>query len=218
MYDFNYEGEKRLSNRSYNIIYGFSTFCGVAISALVAYMCKDSFATQTYLALIVGFICGLVGTIIASCADTIKKCIAGYVALSVSVGIMVSTIVNLYSLSSIYYALGLTCIIIFIMIIIACIFPNVFGRMSGTLCCALGAMIIVELIAYIGGQHDSAIYDYVVIGIFTLFVATDFQTAQESPKTAFYAVRNSVDIYLDFINLAIRLLGRSSSSSSNSNK
>ena len=52
----------------------------------------------------------------------------------------------------------------------------------------------------------SSVYSYVVAIIFALYIGYDFWRSQQYPRTANNAVDCALDIYLDIINLFIRIL------------
>ncbi|MDD5949520.1 MAG: Bax inhibitor-1 family protein, partial [Lachnospiraceae bacterium] len=65
--------------------------------------------------------------------------------------------------------------------------------------------IVVDLIALILGQ-DLVIVDYAVTFIFTLFVGYDWARANACAKTLDNAVDCAAELYLDIINLFLRIL------------
>ena len=91
------------------------------------------------------------------------------------------------------------------MIALATAFPRFFLGLGRTLFITLLVTIIVEVIAMILGFAVGWI-DFIVVGIFTLYVGFDWSRAQAFPKTIDNAVDSAIDIYLDVINLFIRIL------------
>ena len=65
--------------------------------------------------------------------------------------------------------------------------------------------IVVEIVALLLGFAVGWI-DFIVVGIFTLYVGFDWSRAQAYPKTIDNAVDSAIDIYMDIINLFVRIL------------
>ena len=70
---------------------------------------------------------------------------------------------------------------------------------------ALSIGIVVELIAMLLGYRGT-FFDWVFVLLFSLYTAYDWVKAQAYPKTFDNAVDSAIDIYLDIINLFLRLL------------
>ena len=64
---------------------------------------------------------------------------------------------------------------------------------------------ITEIISYFLGYNGN-LFDYIFILIFSLYLGYDWCKAQYYPKTYDNAIDSALDIYLDVINLFIRLL------------
>nr|MCR4832572.1 Bax inhibitor-1 family protein [Butyrivibrio sp.] len=70
--------------------------------------------------------------------------------------------------------------------------------------CLIG-LVIVELVLLILGVPQS-ILTWAGVGIFALYIGYDYWKAQQYPKTVDNAIDSALDIYLDIINLFLRIL------------
>ena len=84
-------------------------------------------------------------------------------------------------------------------------FPQLFQKLGGALLGCLVGMIICEIVLVILGV-DQVWADWVVAGIFSLYIGYDVYRSQQFAKTVDNAVDCALDIYLDIANLFIRLL------------
>lgn len=78
-------------------------------------------------------------------------------------------------------------------------------------------LLVCELVCLLFHIRQT-ITSWVAAGVFSLYIGYDFQRAQAYPKTADNAVDCALDIYLDIINLflrILRILGSRGSSSKN---
>ena len=66
-------------------------------------------------------------------------------------------------------------------------------------------MLLLEIVLLILGKGQAAV-DWVVAGLFSLYIGYDVWRSQQFPKTVDNAVDCALDIYLDLANLFIRLL------------
>ena len=124
------------------------------------------------------------------------------------VGLVVSISVYYYGgLSSpvVYQAFVLTACIAVIMTVLSGIFPDFFAKLGGMLLASLFAIIIGSALCMFLGWSTYYLSIFAA-AIFSLYIGYDMYRAQRYPKTADNAVDCAVDIYLDIINLFLRLL------------
>ena len=77
------------------------------------------------------------------------------------------------------------------------------GRSLGL---ALILSIVVELVAGFIFKANLQIMDYVIVIIFCGYIGFDWAKAQIYPKTLDNAIDSAADIYVDVVNIFIRLL------------
>ena len=92
-----------------------------------------------------------------------------------------------------------------IMTVLSGIFPDFFAKLGGMLLASLFAIIIGSALCMFLGWSTYYLSIFAA-AIFSLYIGYDMYRAQRYPKTADNAVDCAVDIYLDIINLFLRLL------------
>jgi FtsH-binding integral membrane protein len=90
--------------------------------------------------------------------------------------------------------------------IISTIFPQFFLSLGRVLLFALLGSLAVELIGGLIFRLNLGIMDYVMVVIFGGYIGYDWAKAQVYPKTLDNAIDSAADIYVDIINLFIRIL------------
>ena len=88
---------------------------------------------------------------------------------------------------------------------ISTLIPDTFLSMGKTLLVALIVCIIVDVIALFLG-YNLVIIDYAVTFIFSLLVGYDWARANACVKTVDNAVDSAAELYIDIINLFLRIL------------
>ena len=78
--------------------------------------------------------------------------------------------------------------------------------MGRTLFIALLVGIVAELVATFLFHYTGAAFDWIFVILFSAYIGYDVAKSQIYPKTVDNAVDCALDIYLDIINIFIRLL------------
>ena len=132
----------------------------------------------------------------------------GYNLVVVPVGLVVSISVYAYGgLGSevVTQAFLITMLITAIMAGFSIFKPEFFDKLGGVLLACLSGLIVAELVLLFLGV-DQIISSWIGAVIFSLYIGYDFHRAQAFPKTLDNAVDSALDIYLDVINLFLRIL------------
>ena len=80
-----------------------------------------------------------------------------------------------------------------------------FSKLGLTLFLSLGIGLLVEIIAsLLGYQGDS--FNWLFVAIFFLYIGYDWHKAQSYSKIVDNAIDSAIDLYLDLINLFVRIL------------
>ena len=209
-YDYN-DGE--LSRRAYNLAIGAILLYGFAVNY---FMCK--YLTSVFLGLnewvvIIGyFVLAFIGIYISAKSDNAFISFIGYNLVVVPVGVLLSILLENYENGAIINAILVTGSVTLIMMVLSCIFPAFFLSLGRTLFVALLCVIIAEVIFIFIGIVTPGVWDMVVAGIFALYIGYDWAKAQQEWRSLDTAVDTCVGLYLDIINLFIRILGSSSKS------
>lgn len=202
-------GADTVSASSYNLIIGGILLYGFLANAVVVWLGSDFFtslASNHYIFFIIGyFVLCMAGTIISTRSTKPLVSFLGYNLVVLPIGALLAVTLPAFYLSDILLAIITTGSVTAIMTFLGATFPRVFAKMGRTLLISLFLGVLVELIALLFGYAGNA-FNWLFVIIFSLYIGYDWQKAQMYPKTADNAVDCALDLYLDIINLFIRLL------------
>lgn len=214
-------GGRQISQRAYYGTIAGLTFVGFLVMAITyAFTLSPQFALSvanspqailvtTWVAIgasFLGIILQAVGAYrIRNGSNSLALMIIGYVLIVCSLGFSVSFIMNSYDLGSIMGAFVGTAAIGGVMTLAGFLFPGFFQRIYGILIGCLIGVIIAQIIMLFMGVDQSWI-NWVVLLIFAGLIAVDTYRATRTEPTWSNAIFWATNIYLDLINIFIRLL------------
>lgn len=194
-----------ITTNTYNLVIGLVVLYGFIINAIMVATCSKFFIQMDPIVFLVAyFVLCFLGIFITRSSSPIASFI-GYNLVVVPIGAVVSICVPQYSSELVLAAIIVTGAVVAVMIILATIFPKVFEKMGTALLVALTVSVIAELVAMILGYGGDA-FNWIFVVLFSLYIGYDWHKAQVYPKTLDNAVDSALDIYLDIINLFLRLL------------
>ena len=199
-----------VSNTTYNMIMGGVILYGLILTALLA----DTVGLQIVARIgvtpfiILYMVMVIAGSIISNKSDKPLISFLGYNMIVLPLGCLVSLAVYIYGgigSDVVTWALYYTALITVIMMISAILFPGFFSKIGGFLFVALVGILFVEILSsFFGGNRSS--FSLITAAIFSLYIGYDFYRSQQFPKTVDNAIDCAADIYLDIINLFLRIL------------
>ena len=204
---------KPLSLRGYVLALTGLVFLGFVVMGVCASLFADIrfllFLMNNYLLVtIVSFVASIAGLVMMGRAKSIQSVglsVAGYAVFILSFGFTTSTILLNYSSQTISTAFLATAGIVAVFSCLGVAFPKVFERIQGVLVAALLGLIITQLVMMFLGVSQSWI-DFVVIVVFCGFIGYDFHKAMSDEPTLVNAVFNASALFLDIINVFVRVL------------
>ena len=216
MYDYEYERSRsdNLSLRAYNITIGLILLWGFVINILMCKFCTEIFMSWNFGAVVIGyFVVALLGIWMNRASSNPLVSFIGYNLVVLPVGVLLSIALAEYDQISIMNALITTTVVTIVMITLATIVPNVFLSMGKVLLTCLTTVVICEVLLLIIGISTPSFWDFCVALLFCAYIGYDWAKAQEKRYTLDNAVDSVVDLYLDIINLFLRILSASGKSS-----
>lgn len=204
-----------LSTRAYNVLIGLFIFLGIGVTALTVFLMKDSvglIAVHPIVFSILYLVVALVGIRFVHTSGSMLTTFLGYMLLTIPTGLLLAPWVPHESADAILYAFSLTVAIVGTMIILATIFPNAFLSTGKILFVSLLSFIFVEVVTLIFFQGEPAFMDTLCILIFTLYVGYDWAKGIKQENTIKNAMIVAIELYLDIINIFIRILSSNSRS------
>jgi len=161
------------------------------------------------IALLIGYlVLAIAGIIITGKSQKPAISFLGYNMVVIPFGLIITLMVETYGgLDSdvVTNAFLYTMLISVAMMACVMIAPGFFAKLGGALSMVLIGLVVCELVLLIFGVQQSWI-DWLVAGLFTLYIGYDIYRSQQYPKTLDNAVDSALDIYMDIANLFIRIL------------
>ena len=204
-----YTGVTELSGRAYNLILCAVVLWGLLVNAALCYTVGDIYRViNPILFFILYFVLVIAGSAIAAKSHNPLVSFLGYNMIVVPLGLVLSTLVYAYGgvraevvgSAFVYTALvcaGMLCAVL--------AFPELFQRLGGALLGCLMGVLLCEVVLLLFGVGQR-LTDWIVAGLFSLYIGYDIYRSQQFVKTVDNAVDCALDIYLDIVNLFIRLL------------
>jgi FtsH-binding integral membrane protein len=193
---------------TYNLIIGAVLFWGFAVNWLMVYFIPaESIQSVNPLVFFAGYFgCCFLGISLFKKSSNPWISFLGYNCIVVPFGLVINVVVSYFDPVLVLYAMQITGIVTLLMIGLGATFPRFFEGISGALTMALLGMIVVELFEiFILGIHQGVI-DWIVALIFCGYIGYDWGRANQIPKTIDNAVDSAAALYMDIINLFLRIL------------
>ncbi|WP_394176761.1 Bax inhibitor-1 family protein [Thalassotalea litorea] len=130
----------------------------------------------------------------------------GYNFVVVPFGLIINLVVSGYNPEIVSEAIRTTGLVTFVMMLLGSMYPAFFQRIVGGLTIALICVIIVELIQIFIFNTHHGIMDWIVVAIFCGYIGYDWARANAIPKTYDNAIDSAAALYIDIINLFLRIL------------
>lgn len=214
---------KILSNRTYNLVLGTVLLYGIIANVVLTMLIGDKLNDINPIAFIIGyFVLGITGIVISTKSHNPLISFFGYNLVVVPVGTVVSIVVSAYvkegNIGIVFQAILYTAIVTGIMVCLSIIYPQFFSKIGGILLACLIGLLIAEIVAIFVFPGTQIVTAWIGAILFSLYIGFDYWKAQQYPKTLDNAVDSALDIYLDIINLFLRILKIRGNSSSSSKK
>ena len=160
-------------------------------------------------ALLIGYlVLALGGTILAAKSHKPLISFLGYNMVVLPFGLVICRLVKEVETIDpqiVTYAFLYTLLIAAAMMAMVMIRPQFFAKLGGMLLAVLIGLVVCEVVLLILGVQQQAT-DWLVAGLFSLYIGYDIYRSQQFPKTLDNAVDSALDIYMDLANLFIRIL------------
>ncbi len=201
---------QELSESKYNLLIGATLTWGFGLNYLMMTLLGPAVLNIMYGAGTLPFLLGyivlvMLGSSMVRSFDPVK-CFIGYNLIAVPVGIVAVSATMFYDPTIVVRAVLCTAVVTLSMMIASSLFPHIFARYAPALSFALLAVVIVESVMLLLFRMDVTILDWVVVGIMSMYIGYDWVRANSVQRTAANAIAAASALYLDIINLFLRLL------------
>lgn len=197
-----------LDAKQYNLTIAGILMYGFIINVLEClFLTKFAISIPPFLFLAGYFFTALYGMGLAEKTKNPWTSFVGYNLVVLPVGLLLSRYLIHFSPLLVANAMCLTAGFTLTMIIAAYYFPKVFEDMGQSLCLSLIAIIIADISLIFGfGFVDPDGLDLFAAFVFCMYIGYDWGRAQHKEYTLDNACKVTINMYLDIINLFIRLL------------
>jgi FtsH-binding integral membrane protein len=193
----------------YNITIGAMLFYGFLANAILLFAFSDKItrlAAQNYPVFFAVYIIGcLLGMVICSKTENPVVGFIGYNMMVVPMGLFLTPLFATFDFNTIRFAFCVMCVITMVFIGLAYAYPQLFMSMGKMLFTILIVGLASELVLLLLG-YTSGIFDFVFVILFCGYIGYDWAIAQKQQKTTPNAIRVAYMMYVDMINLLVRLL------------
>jgi len=201
---------QELSESKYNLIIGATLTWGFGLNYLMMTLLGPAVLNIMYGAgmlpfLIAYFVLVMLGSSMVRSSDPVR-CFIGYNLIAVPGGMVAVSATMLYDPTIVVRAVLCTAVICLSMMIASTIAPRFFTRTAPVLGFALLATVIVELGAALFFRAQVTVLDWVVVGIMSVYIGYDWVRANSVQRTTVNAIAAASALYLDIINIFLRLL------------
>ena len=203
---FNPDGVPEMDERTYNLTIGGVVLYGVIINALLCYSLAPVISAIHPLILIIGyFALAIAGSVVTYKSDSPLISFLGYNMVTIPFGAVLTVCIQSYSSAIVFQAFVLTAVITVVMLLLATAFPGLFAGMGRMLFAALIGSLLAGVVCMLF-SFTTIILSWVIAVIFALYIGYDWVKAQQYVHTLDNAVDSALDIYMDVINLFLRVL------------
>ena len=200
--------DKIISGSMYNLVIGLTLIWGFVINWIMiltipVYTISN---VNPILFFIAYFASCFFGIYLFSKSDSPFVSFIGYNFVVVPFGLIINLVVSRYNPGIVIEAIRVTGMVTFIMMLLGSMYPAFFKKIIGGLSIALICVIIVELIEVFIFNTHHGILDWAVAAIFCGYIGYDWARANSIPKTYDNAIDSAAALYMDIINLFLRIL------------
>ncbi len=159
--------------------------------------------------LLVGLVIPIAGILLSTSGSALVSFL-GYNLVVIPFGAILGPALAQYELAYpgiVSEAATLTAAVTGVMAVSGLMFPNFYRSIGGALFGALLALVAVSVLSlFVSALAQFTVIHYIAAGIFALYIGYDMHRASEIPATLDNAVDVCISLYLDIINLFLRIL------------
>ncbi len=208
-----HSASRTLSRRAYYGLIGILLVLGFGVTALTSWVALQPTVASAIQnnAMVFGIgsiaitIVGMVLIGVGTSKDSVGLMMAGYMLFALSFGFTTSIWLPRYNFDTVTQALVLTAGISTLFTALGILFPNLIEKAAVVAMFVLiGVMLASLFMFFFGGVRGWV--DYVVVGVFAIFIGYDTHMASRLEPTVTNAVGSATNLFLDIINIFLRIL------------
>lgn len=202
-------GEKIISDRAFYLTISLILLFGFVVNAAEVIFLSEYFLTwNPFVFIVVYFVMAIAGVVINAFSRNPVVSFIGYCLVVLPIGAVLSLVVPAYSMNVVRAAFFATVCLAVVFILLSMLYPSVFLSIWKVLSLSLLIGLIFSLVNMLTGFFSTAMVwlDWLIVLIFCCYVGFDVSLARSRPRTLDNAVDSACGLYLDLINIFIRLL------------
>jgi len=197
-----------VSDSNYNLIIGLVLAWGFFLNYLIVKFITFTITSGTGMIvfILLFFASSMIGSSIMHKSNNPVISFLGYNLIAIPFGFIVNLVVQNYSPTLVQQAMLITGIVTVVMMMAGTMFPAIFQKIQGALTIALISVIVIQLVTVFIFKQSYGIFDWIVAIIFCGYIGYDWGRANRIPKTVDNAIDSAAALYMDIINLFLRIL------------
>jgi FtsH-binding integral membrane protein len=198
----------KVTSQAYNLILGFVLLWGFALNWwMVSTIPASSVKSINPIVFIIGYlVCAFVGSWLMSSSEKPVVSFIGYNLIVVPVGLVLVMALPGFAHAHIVAAVRTTALLTVGMMVLGTMYPEFFRKIESALFWALLIAIVVELVQVLIFKVKLGFMDWVIAAIFCGYIGVDWGRANSIERTVDNAIDSAGALYLDIVNLFIRVL------------
>ena len=205
------EGDMTISERAFNLIIGGMLMWGfllnyVTVSLFAGQVIRLVMGTSPIVFLIAYLVLVLVGNLMVT-PGSAPVAFVGYTLIAAPIGMLLCLSLQGIPVSTVKSAVLVTAIVTLSFMIAGTLFTGFFLKLGRVLFFSLLFMIVGNLInMLLFGGRGYMLYEWLGTAVFALYIGYDWARANTCVPTVKNAIGLSASLYLDIINLFLRIL------------
>ncbi|RJX78951.1 Bax inhibitor-1 family protein [Pseudomonas sp. LS-2] len=197
-----------MSANAFNLALGFFLLWGFGLNWLMVELIPSGpiRAINSLVFLLGYFACGFSGCALISKSKNPAVSFIGYNLIVVPIGLVLVCALPEFAHEHIMAAVRVTTLLTVGMMVMGTLFPQFFQKIEGALSWALIISIVVQLVQMLIFGIHLGVVDWIVAAIFCGYIGVDWGRANRIERTPDNAVDSAASLYLDIINLFMRVL------------
>ena len=197
-----------ISAHLFNLVIGLTLLWGFGVNYYMIKMIDPMWVVSLgFWPIFIGYmISAIAGTAIYTSSDSALISFFGYNLVVAPISILLTPIIHFTDPLIVQKALFATGGVTATMMMLGSTFPRFFLSIGRTLFISLLLLIVMQVGMMFMGIHEPTWVDWVGSGIFCGYIGFDWARANALPKTLDNAVDSAASLYIDIINLFIRIL------------
>ena len=205
------DGEVEISERAFNLIIGGMLLWGFLLNFLTVSLFGEQVVQMMFRVNPFVFLIGYIVLVLVGNAMVVKGgpavAFVGYTLIAAPIGMVLCLSVQGVPVSTVKSAVLITAIVTLSFMIAGTLFPEFFLSLGRVLFFSLLFTLIGGLVnMLLFGSRGYMVYEWIGAAIFSLYIGYDWARANTCARTVKNAIGLSASLYLDIVNLFLRIL------------